>query len=413
MTARELAILILGGRFGAQARWHATPELAEFQQEAHERLLNAIARYGGALLADSVGLGKTFVAAAVARSLARPDGPIAAVVPTSLLRLWRGALRDRQRVTVITHATLSRNGPPAAADGDGLVIVDEAHAFRNPRTRRYAALSRLVRGRPVLLLSATPVNNSVWDLYWLLRLFASDDAFGGIGVSDLGSCFHEAHRTGRTGRIPALLAEVAVRRSRALVSELHGEIRVGMRVLRFPSRAPPCPLAYELPPELGTLALARLDELELRPWQDFGAAGAIWLLRLMLLKRLESSAAALRALLERLRGALRACADALDRGLLLIPHARSRGGCDPAQLELDQLVLRPVPATVDVAELRLSTARDLRADPRPPRPAADRPGVRLQARALAGTAGRRVAPPAGAALQRVPRNRRVSLARAA
>ena len=356
MTARELALRILEQRFGPAARARPpSPELAAFQQEAHERLVAAIGCYGGALLADSVGLGKTFVAAAVARTLEQPGSTTIAVVPTSLLRLWRTALRGLARVMLLTHATLSRSGGPPGA-GTGLVIVDEAHAFRNPRTRRYAALARLVEQRSVLLLTATPVNNSVWDLYWLLRLFAAEDAFAELGVPHLGACFDQVQRSGRMGRLPAVLAAVAVRRSRTTITELHGEVRVGGRALAFPRRAPPCPVHYDLPASLRELLSGPIEELELRPWQDCGPASGLWLLRLLLLKRLESSGAALRASLARVCGTLQAFLDALARGLRLVPAPK---GSDPAQLELAPLLLRALPARFDIAAAQASARRDL------------------------------------------------------
>jgi len=358
VTARELAVHVLRQRFGTDPRWQRSPELAAFQQEAHERLLVAIDRHGGALLADSVGLGKTFVAAAVARSRARPGTATIAAVPSSLVRMWRRALQGLESVTMITHARLSRSGfPPRLAPG--LLIVDEAHAFRNPHTRRYAALARLAEGRPVLLLTATPVNNSVWDLYWLLRLFADDAAFVDIGVEHLAACFEQAHRTGRSGRIPAVLAAAAVRRSRTLVTELYGGVQVGGRVLGFPRRAPPCPVRYDLPEAMCTLLVAAIEELELAPWQEFGPAGAIWLLRLLLLKRLESSTAALRASLSRIHSALQAFTDGLAHGLLLAPTAR-RAGVHPEQLELETLVHRRLPPDLDAGRLGRSAQRDLR-----------------------------------------------------
>ncbi|NJD11136.1 MAG: hypothetical protein FIB01_12135 [Gemmatimonadetes bacterium] len=359
MTPRELALHVLQQRFAHPAPGVPnSPELAAFQQDAHDRLLAAVAAHGGALLADSVGLGKTFVAVAVARSLAVPGRATTVIVPTALVRLWRRALRGLGDVHMLTHAALSRGRAPAPERATGLVIVDEAHTFRNPRTRRYAALARLAAGRPLLLLSATPVNNSVWDLYWLLRLFAADDAFAELGVQDLRACFEEAHRTRRAGRIPAVLAAVAVRRSRRLVTELHGEVRVDGRVLRVPTRAPPSPVSYELPAPLVEAATGFVEALELRPWQDFGPAGGVCLLRLLLLKRLESSVAALRASVTRLGRVLEAFDASLGQGLLLAPSPARPDG-DPAQLELAALVHRPVPPALDVAELRQSARRDL------------------------------------------------------
>jgi len=336
----------------------SAPELADFQQEAHQRLLAAIDRFSGALLADSVGLGKTHVAAAVARSLARPGKTTIAVVPSSLVRMWRTALCRLGQVRLVTHASMSRGGCPAAGPG-GLVIIDEAHAFRNPRTRRYAALARLVAARPVLLLTATPVNNSVWDLYWLLRLFASDSSFVDIGLPDLAAAIGQARRSGGGGRIPALLAAVAVRRSRALVEELHGQVRVGDTTLAFPRREQPRPVPYKLPTGVAGLLCGLLAELELAPWQELGPRSAAWLLRLLLLKRLESSREALRASLLRMQAGLARFLDGLSKGVLLVPACRLRPGADHDQLELTELVAGPLPPSVAAGKLGRSAHRDL------------------------------------------------------
>ncbi|HEX8851560.1 MAG TPA: DEAD/DEAH box helicase [Gemmatimonadaceae bacterium] len=136
------------------------------QRDAVSRLRAAIAEFRGALLADDVGLGKTFVALAVASRYARP----LVVAPAALRAVWRDAsARAAVEVTVISMEQLSR-GPVAAPDAD-FVIVDEAHHARNPATKRHAALARLVAGADTLLLSATPVHNSRDDLAALLALF--------------------------------------------------------------------------------------------------------------------------------------------------------------------------------------------------------------------------------------------------
>ena len=66
-----------------------------------------------------------------------------------------------------------------------MVVVDEAHNLRNPSTQRANALRRLLAGSPpkkLVLLTATPVNNSLWDLYHLLGYFLRNDAaFADVG----------------------------------------------------------------------------------------------------------------------------------------------------------------------------------------------------------------------------------------
>lgn len=136
------------------------------------RVSAAIARHRGCLLADDVGRGKTYVALAVARAWKRP----LIVVPASLRATWSEAMR-RAGCThpVVTHEALSHGHHPAL-EPDG-VIVDESHRFRNAATRRHAMLARIVARCPLLLLSATPVQNGTRDLAAQLALFLGSVAF--------------------------------------------------------------------------------------------------------------------------------------------------------------------------------------------------------------------------------------------
>jgi hypothetical protein len=85
-------------------------------------------------------------------------------------------------IVVLTHARASRGSLPAS---DGMVIIDESHHFRNPLTRRYAAVAPWLLGRRALLLSATPVVNRLDDLAAQLRLAVRDDALAASGIGSL------------------------------------------------------------------------------------------------------------------------------------------------------------------------------------------------------------------------------------
>ena len=90
------------------------------------------------------------------------------------LDLW---IREDESVAVLSQESLGRRGFDAAAHrGAELVLIDEAHNFRNPTTRRYRALSDLVRHSRVALLTATPINNTLLDLQHLIDLFAAPSA---------------------------------------------------------------------------------------------------------------------------------------------------------------------------------------------------------------------------------------------
>ena len=141
--------------------------LRPHQQVAAGRLLEIIGRHRGALLADAVGLGKTYVALAIARVHARP----LVICPAALRPMWERAMAvARTTMPIISVEELSR-GEVSRADAD-ILLIDEAHHFRNPATRRYAAVAELAKHARVLLMSATPMHNSRRDLEALIGLFA-------------------------------------------------------------------------------------------------------------------------------------------------------------------------------------------------------------------------------------------------
>jgi N12 class adenine-specific DNA methylase len=152
--------------------------LQPHQRPAVRRLGAIVRRYGGAVLADAVGLGKSFIALAVARAL-RDDCLLA--VPAVLVHQWRDLLVQLGvSAPLVSHERLSGPAPPRFAGEPGLLIVDEAHRFRDSTTRRYGRVARSP-GRRVLLVTATPVHNRTADLLHLLRLFLADDALTASG----------------------------------------------------------------------------------------------------------------------------------------------------------------------------------------------------------------------------------------
>ena len=143
-----------------------TVTLRVHQMEAVQRLNAALAEFGGALLADAPGLGKTFVALA----LARARGKAIVLAPAALRAQWRAAAaRADADIRFISLETLSRRDAPVG--NERLLIVDEAHHLRNTKTARYARAAALALGRDVLLVTATPVHNRREDRDALLALF--------------------------------------------------------------------------------------------------------------------------------------------------------------------------------------------------------------------------------------------------
>ncbi len=135
------------------------------QVHAVRAVEQALDAFGGALVADPPGTGKTVIALAVARRASR----VIVVAPSTLRGQWeRAAAHAEQEIAFVSLESLSRGCRVAPAS---LVIVDEAHHARTPTTHRYRALAALCVGAKVLLLTATPVVNRPGDLHAVLALF--------------------------------------------------------------------------------------------------------------------------------------------------------------------------------------------------------------------------------------------------
>lgn len=260
----------------------APPRLAPFQDAAVEWVLDLLSLRGGALLADGVGLGKSWVAAAVARAWEDRGGSVEIVVPAPLVAQWR-EIADAFGLAalVFSHDSLAGRAAPAMSRAR-LLIVDEAHRLRNPRTARYRAAALRARDAAVLLVTATPICNSAGDLRALLGLLVADDALADRGVPSLD----EAFRLGSEAQLREIVGELAVRRDGGVLPEM----------LRFvsPTRTE---ISYRPAGNLDRDLARILRRLEF----PLAARSAAALLGAFLWRRLESSVAALRSTLERLR----------------------------------------------------------------------------------------------------------------
>ena len=328
--------------------------LTPHQMPAARRLLAMIDRHGGALLADAPGLGKSYVALAVA--LARHE-PFGLVVPSILVDQWRALLRQHGAApTIMTHESLSGRGARALPDVTRFLVVDEAHRFRNPETNRYRALSKLVVGRRALLVTATPVHNNVGDLLHLLRLFVRDDALTALGVPSLGC----AARDGASSLTVSAVARFTVARSRERVRSGYA----GGQASHFPARTPNrVIIAGSLPaPVLDSLVQA-VDALR-------SGVGAVPLLRLLLFTRLASSAAAFRESVTRYAAFLELTLDAARQGRALGARDFQRlfpeRDADALQLALFPMLLEAGSSVARADDLTaLDVLRDFPACPDP------------------------------------------------
>ncbi|HEY0997822.1 MAG TPA: helicase-related protein, partial [Gemmatimonadaceae bacterium] len=187
--AAEVRALVAHRLLGSH---HDPPALGDVRLMPHQwdgvlRLDGMLTAAGGALLADDAGLGKTYVALAIA---ARRGGALV-IAPASLRAMWEGAAaRARVTVRIASIESLGRGADPGGSEP--LVIVDEAHHARNRATRRWRQLALRCATTPVLLLSATPLHNRRKEVAAQLALFLGERAFA-LGPEELAR--HVLRRT--------------------------------------------------------------------------------------------------------------------------------------------------------------------------------------------------------------------------
>ena len=220
-------------------------ELSEFQEDAVKKARRVLARYDGVLVGDSVGLGKTWIGKKLLEDYAYHLRQKALVIcPASLRQMWTDELRDATIAgAIVSQEELGQAGFDTGLVGDAdVILIDESHNFRNRTTQRYENLERIIsanggRGRDgsrkkLILLTATPINNTIFDLYNQLTLITGGDRsyFSGAGIGDLYRFFLNARRNvadHETGvALFNLLEEVVIRRTRAFVRKTYPEAMI-------------------------------------------------------------------------------------------------------------------------------------------------------------------------------------------
>ncbi|NWF90447.1 MAG: DEAD/DEAH box helicase family protein [Ignavibacteriaceae bacterium] len=152
-------------------------KLYRYQIDAVEMALSVIENHNGVLIADVVGLGKTIIACMVAKNL-RSRGvvicPPGLIGDDNMTEGWKKYLNEFQLYDweVRSLGDLEKTLEFVKANDDiEVVIVDEAHRFRNQDTKGYELLKNICRDKKVILLTATPFNNKPEDVLALLNLF--------------------------------------------------------------------------------------------------------------------------------------------------------------------------------------------------------------------------------------------------
>lgn len=258
----------------------------KYQTDAVQMALNALENHNGAIVADVVGLGKSIIASTIARNIKLRT---IVVCPPHLYKQWEG-YRDEFGFTASVFSagkidSALSHYEELVKDGEQfLVIIDEAHRFRNEYTQDYALLHNLCSGNKVLLLTATPFNNQPADIYSLVKLFQIPSRSTLKTVENLGAAFkdlidkyrllREAQRKGEASEeqvkhevnnisksIRSIISPLVVRRSRLDLQEID-EYAADLKQQNIQLVIPndPTELTYNLS-KLKDLYLSTLDRI--------------------------------------------------------------------------------------------------------------------------------------------------------
>lgn len=342
--------------------------VTEFQKDGIIRSMRILDELGGVLVCDEVGLGKTFIAGEIIRKVSKENRQkILIIVPASLKdSTWSPFLRRfdliSSRVELVTYDDMRMGTKREVQNLDdyAFVVIDEAHNLRNANTLRSEAVMNLLWGghpKKVMLLTATPVNNSLKDLQTLVNYFVRNDAqFIADGIASIGEYIKRAQALDPETLSPEhlfnLMDKVAVRRTRRFIKKEYANDYItnnqGQLIpIEFPTPSIER-LTYELDIDsddivgrvIHALAVSEDENLVIRsgtyrdPTRLSLARYApsvylkvndidrlqitnVGLLRSGLLKRVESSTAALIATLTRLIASHEAFVEGIDAGYII------------------------------------------------------------------------------------------------
>lgn len=209
-----------------------TNQLADFQRVAFRQAVGMIEQHGGAFVSDVVGLGKSYIGAAIVSHFERTERARPLIIcPKPLVEMWeRYNEVYHLNARVFSMSMLRESGEGATGslledvryrDRD-FVLVDESHNFRNRDIQRYRLLEEfLSSGKRCCFLTATPRNKSAWDIYNQIKLFHPDDATDlPIDPPNLREFFRLVERGEKD--LPDLLGNILLRRTRNHVLRWYG-----------------------------------------------------------------------------------------------------------------------------------------------------------------------------------------------
>lgn len=255
-----------------------------YQKEGYHALMKMAEQFNGAFLCDSVGLGKTFIGLMLIERLLRDRKRVALMVPKSArVPVWEAKIKQFlpglsgtfSNFVIYNHTDLLRGGDytrlmDELKEKADVVIIDEAHHFRNQASNSYRKLFDMVEGKQIFFLTATPINNSTLDLQHLIELFSrrQPDYFRKLGIHTLVGHFRELEtalaKIAGSGKVDISTIEaeqvlsrddlyraIVVQRSRAYARR--SQQQSGGFAVSFPERQRPIVANYSLKKTYGKL----------------------------------------------------------------------------------------------------------------------------------------------------------------
>lgn len=229
-----------------------------YQKDAVIQAKKILDAYNGVFISDVVGLGKTYIATMLAKTLKK--GKKLIICPPVLIDNWKNALLDFDVAARVESAGKLEALIDEGVDQYKYVFIDEAHRFRNQVTNSYEMLHKICHGKKVILISATPINNYSSDIENQLMLFQSKHDSTIVGVKDLEGFFRtlrrkeKAFKKGTAAYLEQqrknseeirdkILRHTMVRRTRSEIREYYAD-DMEKQGLTFPKLGSPIPIEY-------------------------------------------------------------------------------------------------------------------------------------------------------------------------
>ena len=218
-------------------------ELYRYQKDAVIDAYRRLYKYNGVFISDVPGLGKTYIGAALLSHLETEGKTAIVIAPPRLVEYWQEILGEfgAAKAKVFSLGKLEEILESEKYLKRKVVLIDESHHFRNPDTRRYRDLEKICQGKQVILISATPQNLSIWDIYWQLKLFTPYETNHNFRIYPIElKRYFDACEKGKAN-IEDLISQIFIRRTRSDVKEYYPDEKI-----IFPKRKGPYRIDYSI-----------------------------------------------------------------------------------------------------------------------------------------------------------------------